>query len=225
MIVNEGNKDKSKVAEAAAVVASPVVAEVAKTETVAVPVFPAATEPSATDLKSLLELLVKREVRLSQKEAEENARVEARQVQRKKSGEGSQVNKMLEQANCPHRKGGKLLGAQIDHCVALHSFIDGTRRISCHRCGARWFPNDTRTTLYVDHGGEILPRPNHTGRSWADAVLMASQSTNKPTSSERVTFGADGMGKFATMSNDQAAEALRDRANANPAGLPIEPRI
>lgn len=224
MIVNEGNKEKSK-PEAAAVVASPAVVEAAKVETVPVPVFPAATEPSSTDLKSLLELLVRREVRLSQKEAEETERIEARQLQRKKSGEGSQVNKMLEQANCPHRKGGKLLGAQIDHCVALHCFIDGTRRISCHRCGARWFPNDTRTTLYVDHGGQIVPRPNHTGRSWADAVLMASQSTNKPTSSERVTIGADGRGSFITMTNDQAAEALRDRAAQNPAGLPVEPRI
>jgi hypothetical protein len=87
----------------------------------------------------------------------------------------------------------------------------------------RWHQNDTRTTLYVDHGGEIVARPNHTGRSWKDAVLMAAQSTNSQTSSEiPLSMGAN---PIALMSDKEAAEVLRDRNTAEDSPAPLTPRI
>ena len=179
------------------------------------PVLPAATEPSISTLESMLKILMQREIRATEKEAAEEARIAARAAQRRKSGEGSNINQILKQKNCPHRKGGKLLGAQIDHCVGMHTFIDRTMQITCHRCGMIWrrFNThiDTREFLYVENGQEIIAIPNHTGLSWNDAVLMMTQSTNKPTSSE--------------IPNPAMQQAIQEMGNAMSARAEAAPKI
>lgn len=64
---------------------------------------------------------------------------------------------------CPHLKGGRLRGPRKDYSVNLHTFVDGSKKITCTICRKKWTPDSP---------------------DWENAVSMVEQSTNRPSSSE-----------------------------------------
>lgn len=74
---------------------------------------------------------------------------------------------------CRHRKGGRYqpLAHTVDYAVTTHTFIDGRTRIKCALCG--------------------LEAYNKSGEDFKFAYLadLAEQSTNCPSSSERLLLG------------------------------------
>ncbi len=96
---------------------------------------------------------------------------------------------------CNHLK-GNFRGGIKDYCVSFHTFIDGSQRIACLKgCGF-----------------EVFNKPGWQFK-WAVGVKMVEQSTNKPSSSERVIKGA-------VMPNStpsyQIGDGSLDIGNANP---------
>lgn len=140
-------------------------------------------ELNESDFKQLLALMMMKERRLIQKEAElERIQVE-RDKQARLNSEQYTVAKIETQKNCKHLKGGKTRqrGQQKDPNVFAHTFTDGTPMIKCNSCGAKWFPKDT--TEYLHRNGMAIP--NWTGIGWREAVELAEESSNKPSASEQ----------------------------------------
>lgn len=136
-----------------------------------------------SDFKQLLALMMLKEKRLIQKEAElERIHVE-REKQAKINSEQYTIAKIETQKSCKHLKGGKTRqrGQQKDPNVFAHTFTDGTPMIKCNSCGARWFPKDTAE--YLHRNGMSIP--NWTGIGWREAVELAEESSNKPSASEQ----------------------------------------
>jgi hypothetical protein len=176
-IGNKGQVQPST-AVSAPVVAAPVVA-------VPVAVQAAPSEAPKTEMEMLLKLLIGREIRATETETQALESARRKAAHRAASAEGSDINTLQEQAKCPHRKGGKLLGAQIDHSLGMHTFIDGAQEINCHRCRAMWQPKDTLQFLYRTINGVEREIKNHTRFGWYEAFMaFSTQSTNKATSSE-----------------------------------------
>lgn len=145
----------------------------------------APSEAPRSEMEMLLKLLIGREIRASEAETKAFEDAKRKAAHRASSAEGADINTLQEQARCPHRKGGKLLGAQIDHSLGMHTYIDGSQDIKCHRCRAVWQPKDTLQTLYRTINGVEREIKNHTRFGWYEAFMaFTTQSTNKPTSSE-----------------------------------------
>jgi hypothetical protein len=149
--------------------------------------------------KALLQLMMLKEKRLIVKEAElERIQVE-RDKQAKVNSEQYTVAKIETQKSCRHLKGGKgrQRGQQKDPAVYAHTFTDGSTVIKCQLCGAKWMPKDT--VEYIHRSGSAIP--NWTGIGWREALELAGESSNRPSSSERF---------FATTPTDTGA--LRNEA-------------
>ena len=136
-----------------------------------------------SDFKALLSLMVLKEKRLIQKEADLDRLQAERDKQAKINSEQYTIAKITTQKNCRHLKGGKSRqrGQQKDPAVYAHTFTDGTTVIKCQLCAARWMPKDTAEFLH--RNGSAIP--NWTGIGWREAVELAGESSNKPSSSER----------------------------------------
>lgn len=137
-------------------------------------------EPSKTDI--LVHLLMEREARAAKKEqAEENARL-AKEKQRDINAKSSYEDALAKQAKCRHLKGGKnrIRTQAKDHSVYVHRFINNEQIVRCFLCNMKWKQGDTRDTLL--RGGKRIP--NHTKLGWDDALTMAAESSNQPSSSE-----------------------------------------
>jgi hypothetical protein len=140
-------------------------------------------ELSEAGFKALLTLMMMKEKRLIQKEADLERIAAERDKQARINSEQYTIAKIETQANCRHLKGGKgrQRGQQKDPAVFAHTFTDGTTVIKCNICSARWMPKDTREYLF--RNGSAIP--NWTNIGWREAIEMASESSNKPSSSER----------------------------------------
>jgi hypothetical protein len=144
---------------------------------------------SDADFKSLLQLMMMKEKRLIIKEAELDRIQAERDKQAKINSEQYTIAKITTQKTCRHMKGGKSRqrGQQKDPAVYAHTFTDGTTVIKCQLCGAKWMPKDTAEYLF--RNGSAIP--NWTGIGWREAIEMAGESSNKPSSSERFFMTAN----------------------------------
>ena len=133
--------------------------------------------------KSLLHLMMLKEKRLIQKEADlETLAAELDRKGRENCIEYTK-SKITTQKRCKHMKGGnsRQRGQQRDPAVYMHTFTDGSTVIKCQLCAAKWMPKDTAEFLYRGN----VRIENWTGIGWKEAVEMAGESSNKSSSSER----------------------------------------
>jgi hypothetical protein len=91
-------------------------------------------------------------------------------------------NEIRRQGNCDHLQGNHKLGEmpfkEVSH-LSLHTFQDNSKRIRCNKCGFKWFPGDTAST--IKRGKETMPNP--TGWGWQEAykqVMKFKNQGNKP---------------------------------------------
>jgi len=135
------------------------------------------------EFKALLSLMMLKEKRLIEKEADLDRIAAERDKVAKINSEQFTVAKITTQRNCRHMKGGKSRqrGQQKDPAVYAHTFTDGTTVIKCLLCAARWMPKDTADFLH--RNGSAIP--NWTKIGWREAIELAGESSNKPSSSER----------------------------------------
>jgi hypothetical protein len=145
---------------------------------------------SDAKFSALLSLMMAKEARLAEKEAYLEQQLAARDEERKKESERYTIDKIVNQKNCKHLKGGasRSRGQQRDPSVYAHTFTNGDIVIKCQLCGAKWMPKDTAD--YLDRNGSKIP--NWTGIGWREALQMAQDSSNRPSSSERFFKPADG---------------------------------
>jgi len=150
----------------------------------------AATKGSLSDAKftALLSLMMAKEARLAEKEELLNQQIAAREDERKRESERYTISIIENQRKCKHLKGGagRTKGHQRDPAVYGHTFTDGKVHIKCTLCKAKWMPKDTAD--YLDRNGSKIP--NWTGIGWREALAMAEDSSNRPSSSERFFAGA-----------------------------------
>jgi hypothetical protein len=149
----------------------------------------AAAKGSLSDAKfsALLSLMMAKEARLAEKEAFLEQQTAAREEERKKESERYTITIIENQRACKHLKGGagRTRSQQRDPAVYMHTFADGKAHIKCQLCKAKWMPKDTAD--YLDRNGSKIP--NWTGIGWREAVMMAEDSSNRPSSSERFFGG------------------------------------
>lgn len=143
---------------------------------------------SDAKFNALLSLMMAKEARLAQKEAFLDEQIKARNEERKKESERYTIAVIENQKNCKHLKGGsgRTKSQQRDPAVYAHTFTDGKVHIKCTLCKAKWMPKDTAD--YLDRNGSKIP--NWTGIGWREALAMAEDSSNRPSSSERFFAGA-----------------------------------
>jgi hypothetical protein len=167
--------DPKKAAPATDVDVDGIIAEAAKTGNL-----------SDSKFNAFLSIMMAKEARLAEKEANLEIQMNALDVERKKESERFVMDKIINQKKCRHLKGGlsRQRGQQTDPSVAAHTFIDGDMYIKCLSCGAKWKPKDTKE-FFVRKGVKI---PNWTNIGWVEALELAQQSSNRPSSSER-SFG------------------------------------
>lgn len=88
--------------------------------------------------------------------------------QRRTTAEHKAIRRMLADGakNCAHLKGGGIRSryGMKDYNVSQHTYPDGSKRIRCNGCGAKWFPGFD---------------------GWEEAVRMVQLSSNSPSASER----------------------------------------
>jgi len=167
---------------------------------------------AADQLMAVLNVLLKKEARLAEKEASLEKQFQEKDAARRKESDMYTVAKIENQKACRHLKGGKTRqrGQQRDPAVYVHTFTDRKVIIKCTLCGAKWMPKDTKEYLYRN-GGAI---PNWTGIGWNEAVEMAEDSSNKPSSSERFPEGySDASGLGHGSANDEAMEKIKSTPN------------
>lgn len=149
----------------------------------------AATKGSLSDAKfaALLSLMMAKEARIAEKEKLLDQQIEARDEERKRESERYTIAIIENQKACKHLKGGagRTKGQQRDPAVYGHTFTDGKVHIKCTLCKAKWMPKDT--VDYLDRNGNKIP--NWTGIGWREALAMAEDSSNRPSSSERFFTG------------------------------------
>lgn len=96
---------------------------------------------------------------------------------------------------CDHLKGGRFKAqGKIDYSLSVHTFISGEVRIACQSCPLKLWsardggkvPEDTKEWIWITRGKGWEKTPNVSGIGFAEARTMLKQSTNKPSSSERV---------------------------------------
>lgn len=139
------------------------------------------------DLRDVLSALLAKENRIIQKEKLLEEQQAARDEERKKESERYTIAIIENQKACKHLKGGssKARGQQRDPAVYAHTFTDGKVQIKCTLCKAKWMPKDTAD--YLERNGSKIP--NWTGIGWREALAMAEDSSNRPSSSERFFAG------------------------------------
>ena len=130
----------------------------------------------------LLQLMMAKEKRLVEKEADLAQRENERNESDKAACIQYTAAKIEAQTACRHLKGGRTRqrGNQKDYNVYSHRYANGVVVIKCNDCGAKWFQKDTSEYLY--RNGSAIP--NWTGISWRQAVEMCEESSNKPSASE-----------------------------------------
>lgn len=150
----------------------------------------AAKVGSLSDAKfnALLSLMMAKEARLAEKEAHLEEQIAARDEERKRESERFTISLIENQKNCKHLKGGsgRTRSQQRDPAVYAHTFTDGKVHIKCTLCKAKWMPKDTAE--YLDRNGSKIP--NWTQIGWREALAMAEDSSNRPSSSERFFAGS-----------------------------------
>ena len=166
---------------------------------------------AADQLMAVLNVLLVKEARLAEKEANLEKQFQEKDKARRRESESYTVAKIENQKACKHLKGGKTRqrGQQRDPSVYVHTFTDRKIIIKCTLCGAKWMPKDTKD--YLNRNGSAIP--NWTGIGWNEAVEMAEDSSNKPSSSERFPEGysdASGLGHGTT------EESVMDKIKATP---------
>lgn len=136
-------------------------------------------------LMALVNLLMAKEKRLLQKEAELAQRDKDTDEQARANCQQFTAAKIETQRNCKHLKGGKnrQRGNQKDFNVFSHRFANGIVMIKCNDCKMKWYPGDTRD--FLKRNGMTIP--NWTELGWRDAVLMCEESSNRPSASELAT--------------------------------------
>lgn len=134
-------------------------------------------------LLKALEIMAMREVRLSQKEEALEKQRKAIDAERRKESERYMIERIAKQSNCKHLKGGRFRskGQQADPAVYHHRFTNGDQAIKCTLCHAKWTPQDTKEFLYRN-GHKIT---NWTKKGWEEALQLAEESSNRPSSSEQ----------------------------------------
>jgi hypothetical protein len=164
----------------------------------------AAKEAEATEktdeTSALLELVLKREARLEEKEKDAQIAFAQRDKQRRANAREFDANLKLIQSRCKHKKGaGKKFGGmpdgRNDYSIVHHVFINHSEMKMCQICKMKWHPGDTHTSLI--RNGKILP--NHTKLSWEE--VSALPTTNTMTASEAPIAPA-------TMERDVATKLL-----------------
>lgn len=138
-------------------------------------------------LTEVLSALLEKENRIIQKEKLLEQQSQARDEERKRESERYTIAIIETQKACRHLKGGngRTKSQQRDPAVYGHTFTDGKIQIKCTLCKAKWLPKDTAE--YLDRNGSKIP--NWTGIGWREALAMAEDSSNRPSSSERFFAG------------------------------------
>lgn len=143
---------------------------------------------SDAKFNALLTLMMAKEARLMEKEKLIEQRIAMSDEERRKESERYALAIIENQSKCKHLKGGSFRrrSQAIDPAVYGHTFADGKTRIICNLCKAKWYPGDT-AEFFLRNGKKV---PNWTGIGWREAVAMAENSSNRPSSSERPPVGA-----------------------------------
>ncbi|SRR6266581_9159128 len=164
----------------------------------------AAKETEATEkvdeTSALLELVLKREARLEEKEKSAQVAFAQRDKQRRANAREFDANLKAIQSRCKHKKGtgkkwGGMADGRNDYAIIHHVFVDHSEMRMCQICKMKWHPGDTHTSLVRD--GRIFP--NHTKLSWEE--VAAFPTTNTMTASEAPIAPA-------TMERDVATKLL-----------------
>ncbi len=137
---------------------------------------------TAEMLQQLLYLMMQKEGREAQTQADvEKVRL-ARAAQREKSATAHVQKQLVKQARCRHLKGGKLgpKSGVLDYNLSYHRYINGEAVIKCGICAMKWKKDDTVEYL-IRNNRKIA---NHTKIGWQRANEMFTQSTNTQTTSE-----------------------------------------
>lgn len=143
---------------------------------------PAPVAAPSASLDALLQTMLRREAKqLADEEAKERAN-DAKLRQRRFNAESNFEDDKARQSKCTHLKGGRnrIRTQAKDFAVSSHRFVNNEQVVRCLLCGAKWKSKDTTEYLYR-YGKQI---PNHTGIGWREALQMAAESSNKPSSSE-----------------------------------------
>lgn len=133
-------------------------------------------------MNQLLTVILMREAREARIAEAKEAAVAQRNAKRNENSKHTAEAGLLNQAKCKHLKGGRRgpKAGVKDYAVSAHTFIDRSTTIKCHLCGMKWKQDDT--VEYLFRKGKKIK--NHTRIGWAEAVGMASDSTNTVSSSE-----------------------------------------
>ena len=148
-----------------------------------------AQQETSTDI--LARLMLEEKAEAQEKKTVERQR-QAVKVARHQAADQDQLrNDNRRQANCDHLQGNHKHGEapfkEVSH-LSLHTYggpsTSDNRRIRCNKCGFKWYPGDTETTLLVSRLRDNRePLPNPTGMSWKDAykaVMRYKNQGNKP---------------------------------------------
>lgn len=135
------------------------------------------------ETSSLLELVLKREARLEEKEKSAQVAFAQRDKQRRSNAREFDANLKLIQSRCKHKKGsGKRWGGipdgRNDYAIVHHVFVDHSEMRMCQICKMKWHPGDTQTSII--RNDKVLP--NHTKISWEEVASFPT--TNTMTASE-----------------------------------------
>jgi|SRR5579864_1321688 len=147
----------------------------------------AAKETEATEktdeTSQILELVLKREARLEEKEKSFQIAQAQRDKQRRANAREFDANLKAIQSRCRHKKGGGKKWGGIpdgrnDFAIVHHVFVDHSEMRMCQICKMKWYPGDTAKGIV--RNGKVLP--NHTKLSWEDVAALPT--TNTMTASE-----------------------------------------
>lgn len=138
---------------------------------------------SEAKFNALISLMMAKEARIAEKEALLEEQMKARDIERRRESERYAIAIIENQSTCRHLKGGasRKRSQQRDPAVYAHTFTNGDVYIKCTLCKAKWMPKDTAEFLF--RGGRQVK--NWTGIGWREAMIMAEESSNRPSSSER----------------------------------------
>ena len=133
-------------------------------------------------LGQLLQLMLLKEGREAAKEQQGIEQDAQRQKKRDQNSKQHDTRKLLDQARCKHKKGGKRgpKTQNVDYALGQHTFITAETVIRCLICGMKWHKHDT--VEYLLRNGRKIS--NHTHLGWNEVVNMLGQSSNTPTTSE-----------------------------------------
>lgn len=143
----------------------------------------AEAEQKQNETSQLLDLVLKREARIEEKEKQFYAALAQREKQRRANAREFDANIKLIQSRCKHKKGGGkkwggLPDGKNDHSIIHHVFVNHSEMLMCQICKMKWYPGDTREQIV--RNGKVYA--NHTKLSWEDVLSLPT--TNTMTASE-----------------------------------------